>query len=396
MKTFILTVMFLSLSLQSTHAYLVAKLPSLKGENSSSEIQKNQPSHIVVAGAAHEAGMLFMQAAITRALKYRENYPEDQVIFFAQHEGEVSYNETWLKKRGLTIIHADKKDLTTEKFVEHLKTLKSIRSLDFFTHSAASYGIQLSSITRGKIGPEDKKIREIKNHLSPDATITLNGCNSGFFVAPAWSKALGVPVTGSLTSTDFQELNSDGKFYLNNPESRPATPVALENALSHAEAANCKLGLCIRMKPVNGPYNGYWGSYYEGGLPFYKMFCTGTSKEKCLVAYKKMALNFISTKNLKADTSFEAYKEVVQDMLCPMSASKPWRDECVNALNLVEGDQALETYNPFRGKQLQCDQNGCKFELDCPLFKKECQLVNTHSGKATTLTEEYKRYLEAY
>lgn len=393
---FLLLVLLLCHGIQNTHAYLVAKLPSLSSQNSSTEIQKDRPSHIVVAGAAHEAGMLFMQAAITRALKYRENYPEDQILFFAQHEGEVSYNESWLKKRGLTVIHADKKDLTTEKFVEHLKSLKSIRSLDFFTHSAASYGIQLSSITRGKIGPEDKKIREIKNHLTADATITLNGCNSGFFVAPAWSKALGVPVTGSLTSTDFQELNSDGQFYLNNPESRPATPVALDNSLSHAEPANCKLGLCIRMKPVNGPYNGYWGSYYEGGLPFYKMFCPGTTEAKCQAAYKKMVLNFVSTKNLKTDTSFEAYKEVVLDMLCPISAAKAWRAECVSALNQVEADRALETYSPFRGKQLQCDQNGCKFELDCPLFKKECQLVNTHAGKATTLTEEYKRYLEAY
>lgn len=372
------------------HAYMMGKITE-------GPIVKSKPTHVVVAGTAHEAGMLFQQAAITKALKYRELYPNDQIVFLSQHEGEFENNATWLKKRGVEVLVQNKKDLTTEKFVDHLKEFSQIRTLDIFSHSAASYGIQLSSITRGKVGPNDKKIAQLKGHFTADAMITLNGCNSGFFVAPAWSKTLGVPVSGSLTSTDFQELHTNGNYYLNNPESMPKdSPRAETNTLAFESAPNCKLGLCIRMKPVNGPYNGYWGSYYEGGLPFYKLFCTGVSDEVCTKAYQTMARHFISTKNLKTDTSFDAYKTVVQDMLCPISANKPWREECVKALNEVEADQSLTTYNPFRGKQLQCDNQGCSFELDCPRFKKECSLINTHNGKATTLTDEYRRYLQAF
>lgn len=374
----------------SSHAYLMGKITP-------HPLDKNKPIHVVVAGAAHEAGMLFQQSAISKALKYRELYPDDQIIFLAQQEGEIEVNGAWLKKRGVEVLIQNKKDLTTEKFVDHLKEFSQIRTLDIFSHSAASYGIQLSSITRGKIGPNDKKIAELKNHFTEDAMITLNGCNSGFFVAPNWSKTLAVPVSGSLTSTDFQELHTDGNYYLNNIESMPKDhPRAEKNILAYENAPSCKLGLCIRMKPVNGPYNGYWGSYYQGGLPFYKIFCQGVSEEKCSKSFKTMAMHFISIKNLKIENSLESYKAVVQDMLCPISANKPWRDECVKALNEVESDQSLTSYNPFRGKQLQCDNNGCKFELDCPRFKKECQLINTHNQSATTLTDEYRRYLQAF
>ena len=390
---FPMSALFLSLAFVTalpTQAYMMGKLTSDK-------LVSSKPTHVVVAGTAHEAGMLFQQAAITKALKYRELYPEDQIVFLSQHEGEYENNSTWLKKRGVEVLVQNKKDLTTERFVDHLKEFSQIRTIDIFSHSAASYGIQLSSITRGKIGPNDKKIAELKGRFTADAMITLNGCNSGFYVAPAWSKTLGVPVSGSLTSTDFQALHTDNNYYLNNPESMPKDiPLAVANTIAYENAPNCKLGLCIRMKPVNGPYNGYWGSYYEGGLPFYKIFCNGTTDEKCNKAYQTMAKHFISIKNLKTDTSFEAYKVVVQDILCPLSANKPWREECVKALNAVEADQSLATYNPFRGKQLQCDNKGCSFELDCPMFKKECKLINTHEGAATTITDEYKRYLSAF
>ncbi len=374
----------------SADAYMMGKLTSEK-------LISSKPTHIVVAGTAHEAGTLFQQAAIAKALKYKELYPENQIIFLSQHEGDFEYNASWLKKRGVDVLVQNKKDLTTEKFVDHLKEFSAIKTLDIFSHSAASYGIQLSSITRGKIGPNDKKIAELKGQFTPDAMITLNGCNSGFFVAPEWSKTLGIPVSGSLTSTDFQELHADGNYYLNNAESMPKEiPRADSNTIAFENAPNCKLGLCVRMKPVNGPYNGYWGSYSEGGLPFYKIFCTGASESQCSMAFKKMAKHFISTKNLKTDASFESYKAVVQDILCPISASKPWREECAKALNEVEIDQSLSVFNPFRGKQLQCDNNRCSFELDCPIFKKECALINTHNGKATTLADEYRRYLQAF
>ncbi len=373
--------------LAQTHAYIAGKISNEAGN-------PNKPVHVVVAGTAHEAGFLFQQAALTKALKYKELYPEDQILFFTQTENE--YNAEWLKKRGVLLLHSDNKNLTTEKLVDTLKTYNKIRSLDFYTHSALSYGLQLSSINKGRIGAEDKTIGKLVGHFSEDATITLNGCNSGFKIAPIWSKRLGVPVYGSLTSTDFQELHTNNQYYFNNPESKHDSPIADKNDLSFSNAPSCKLGLCVRMKPVNGPYNGYWGSYNEGGLSFYKNFCNGVSEEKCLKGYKKIATSFISTRNLNIDHSLEAYKEVVQDMLCPINAKRELREECVKALIASEIDETFYTYNPFRGKQLQCSHTGCNYVLDCPRFKKECYLVNTAKEEANTLVKEYLTYLKAF
>ncbi len=393
----ILTLILFSsfMNIPNGNAYLIGKLNS--SESSNTQLSFDRPVHVVIAGDAHEAGMLFQQAALSRGLKYRESYPDDQVIFMAQQEKTIEYNAQWLIKRNVSLVEKIDKDLTTEKLVQYLKQFKKIRSLDIFSHSALKYGVQISSIISGKIGPEDKKFLELKANFTTDATITINGCNTGFRVAPAWSKAFGIPVSGSLTSTDFQEPHTNNQYYFNNEQSIPKDfPKKDFNDLTYSQAPNCKLGLCVRMKPISGPYNGFWGSYYEGALTFYKIFCNGVSEQQCKNAYKKIATNFISVKNLNLDLSFEAYKEVVQDMLCPISVRNNIRKECVNALTASESDKTLNQYSPIKTKALQCTDQGCLFDLDCPLFSKKCNLINLAKTKSTTLTEEYERYLKAF
>ena len=111
---------------------------------------------------------------------------------------------------------------------------------------------------------------------------------------------------------------------------------------------------------------------------------------------------FIGTKNINSNSSFDDYKKVVLDFLCPISSRRDLRKECENQLesSLITGD---ETYNPFSKALLECDFQKCKAEVDCSkvLFTKiskpgTCGLKLNFSGEATTLVREYKSYLQGF
>jgi len=161
-------------------------------------------------------------------------------------------------------------------------------------------------------------------------------------------------------------------------------------------------GMCLRLKPDNNAYTGFWGEYGDGGLPFYKFFCAKNSQEDCTKIMAQSLLSFIGNTKIDSSSSFEDFKKVVYDFLCPISNKKDLRNECETNLEaaLVSGDYS---YNPFNRAQVECDFNGCKLEIKCktvliPSIIKPgtCTLNNQFEGKSTTIVREFKAYLDGY
>ena len=87
-------------------------------------------------------------------------------------------------------------------------------------------------------------IEKLKGHFSNDAYLFLHGCNTGFILAPFLSK-----------------LHSDGEFYLTAKGFSPNSDWAHRNKNSYNFETSCRYGKCLRLKPDNHPYIGYWGEY---------------------------------------------------------------------------------------------------------------------------------------
>ena len=386
--------MFVGLMLSNAHAsYIVASF-------NSKELDTNKPTRVLLVGQGDDLKLLFQEVATAKAIKYQELYPEDQILLIAVNEKDVG-SEWALKKWGFTIHNIDRSTLDGKEFLKVAVPFRQIRSLDIFSHSSAQYGVHLEG-HGNRINLNTKNIETLRSNFMKDAYAFLHGCNTGFNLAPYLSNIWGIPVAGSMTSTNFQKLHTDGNFYLSEEGFAPNSDWSLENALSFNTPMNCEKGVCQRLKPDNTPYVGWWGSYREGGLPFYKFFCARNNAEDCKRVMAQTMLSHSLIVNLKKNSSLEEYKKGVIDFLCPVSSKKDLRGECQAKL-----DEALETqdmtYNPFSRPQVECDFKGCKTEISCKKIvftgmdkPGTCELKNLANRPATTLVREYKAYLEAY
>ena len=363
-------------------------------------LDTNRPTRVMVVGNGDDLGLLFQEVAKAKAVKYTENYPQDQIALIAINEKEMG-SEWSLKRYGFKLERNDSSTLDGKEFIKEVSKFKKIISLDIFSHSSAQFGIHLDG-RANRLNITTKGLEALKPNFMKDAFAYLHGCNSGFNLAPFLSNIWGIPVAGSMTSTNFQKLHSDGNFYLSEEGYAPNSDWAKTNTLSNDKESECKTGTCQRLKPDNTPYVGFWGAYREGGLPFYKFFCVKNSEADCQRVMAKSMLSHTLIVNLKKTSSLAEYKKAVIDFLCPVSSKKDLRGECEAKLEeaLVTGDM---TYNPFSRPQVECDFKACKVEIDCEkvLFTGvpkpgTCELKNNTPAPATTLVREYKAYLAAF
>ncbi len=361
-------------------------------------LDTNKATRLLVAGNGDDLGLLFEEVAKAKAMKYAEQYPGEQIVFIAIQEKELG-SEANLNRYGFKIIRTESGKFDGKEFLREAMNFKKIKSLDIFSHSSAQFGIHLDG-REHRLNVSTRGLEKLKSNFTPDAFVYLHGCNSGFELAPFMANAWGIPVAGSLTSTNFQKLHSDGNFYLSEEGFAPNSDWAQTNKLSFDTEVKCSKGACQRLKPDNTPYVGFWGAYREGGLPFYKFFCPKSSNENCLRAMANSLLSHSLIVNLKKNSPLSEYKKAVIDFLCPISSEKDLRSECEAKL-----EEALTTkdytYNPFSRPQIECDFNKCKVEIKCEkiLFAPKpgtCVLSNKYDGKATTLVREFQAYLEAF
>jgi hypothetical protein len=390
-----LAALSLCLATFSANAYFVTVFKD-------SKIDYTKPTRILVTGAGDDLGSQFQFIAKAKAVKYRDEFPNDQIVLVAHEETDLGNDEVILRNFGFNLIKNDKSSFNGNSFVEEVSSFTQIASIDVFSHSSAQYGAHLDGKAH-RLTTNTKGIDKLKGHFMKGAYAYLHGCNTGFNLAPYLSQEWGIPVAGSMTSTNFQKLHSDGNFYQTEEGFYPNSDWQTSNKQSFLSGeVTCKEGGCLRLKPDNHPYVGYWGEYYEGGLPFYKFFCATNSDEECKKAMAQSLLSFTAVNKIDSKTSFADYKKTVIDFLCPISAKKDIRRECEENLDLAlkTGD---ETYNPFSRPLVQCDLHKCEVEITCKkimltgIYKPgTCVLDNKYNGKATTMVREYKAYLDAY
>jgi hypothetical protein len=392
-KRFLLSALLTLASVQANASYFITAYKQ-------GTINYEVPTRLMLAGNGDDLGLLFQEVAKGKAQKYSELNPGEQIVFITINEKELD-NANALARWGFNIVEDERGTLDGKKFIKEAIRFKKILSLDIFSHSSAQFGIHLDGKAH-RLTLNTKGLEAIKGNFMKDAYAYLHGCNSGFNLAPFLSEVWGIPVAGSMTSTNFQKLHSDGNFYLNETQYAPNSNWSKSNNLSFNKETQCSGGTCLRLKPDNTPYVGYWGAYRGGGLPFYKFFCIKNSKEDCMRVMAKTMLTHVGTVNLKKDSSLAKYKEALFDFLCPISATKDIRQECVAKLEeaLVTKDY---TYNPFSRPQVECNFKSCEAAIECDkIFMTgipkpgTCELKNLAVTPATTLVREYLAYLEGF
>lgn len=308
---------------------------------------------IFIAGYGEELGLQFLYSAITKARVMDEIYPDSrvQIIFWAKEKGRERDIEI-LEKRDLNIIAINDDLLTSEIIYKEIKRLKRISSLHILSHNAAFYGNRIQSkMTR--IDGIHFPWSRLTNDFLPGSYVVLHGCNTGFVLAPQISEALQRPVLGSMTSTDFQEIFTDGSWYHNNPGQYPSSMNRMStNRILYEEDYECWKGNCHRLMSNNHPYRGYWGEY-EVGLPFFKSFCnyplsTSRERETC---YRGIA------QALKAWPTVEGedFESKVFDFLCPRHGKYNIFSQCVDYL------RGKSEKKFFWGETLPCTLKECEF-----------------------------------
>ena len=323
----------------------------------------NKITHIIVVGSAvKEDSNQFFQSGVIRAEKYKQLWPDHQVVIISSPEVVVTEYEKVFADFNIPVIQIINKSFTAEVFIPTLRTYTKIASLDFYGHSspwALKLGKSDAALTPSAY---EKKLRSLKENFLPSAYITLNGCNSGFSIAPDLSKYLEIPVSGSLTGTLFERIELDNKWY-KEADWTKSNYVTI-NPVTFGEDAACSLGLCWRMKPSQHSYGSYWGSFKEG-LNFYKFFCNFEDTEgRCEKAMALSLLSFPSVKSINEESSVEDFKEVAMDYICSTYKNKTKFDECVSGINnaIARGDLV---YQSHPGPELNCNFKSCNAAVVC-------------------------------
>ncbi|MGZ3774740.1 MAG: hypothetical protein ACXVCY_04680 [Pseudobdellovibrionaceae bacterium] len=362
----------------------------------------NVRTHVIIVGRGNDLGTLFQISSAAKAKKYADLYPNEQVYLISVNETSNQNNLDLLKNLGYRNIN-ETSDFTfvSNDVQKEMSKFKKIASVDIFSHSVAYYGVILDGKLH-RMDPKKDGYEKLAGNFTPDAFAVLHGCNSGQFLAPVLSKQWGIPVAGSFTFTDFQKLHDSGNFYFDDNRKPSTGSSATVNKVSYQRNELCSEGACRRLYPNNFAYDGYWGVFTEGGLGFYKFFCMQNSEDVCYKAMARAAISSVSVKAVNLNSSFEDYKAVVIDWMCPLSATSDIRQKCIAGL-----DKAVATggtYDSYDGKSIQCSFKGCDAKFKCqrlPLIDLlragSCEVINLRpSAKTTTQVNEYKGFLKGW
>jgi hypothetical protein len=364
-------------------------------------IDTSKTTHLIVIGYSHGQGTQFALAAMARARRYRALYPDHQIVFFGAIESGGGRTDTQvLGGLGAKVISDD----PDEKFyddvlVKRMKAFKALASFDFYGHSSPwNLGVEATGTRLGTFSSVD--LTAVRNSFTSDAYATLNGCNAGRVLAPVLSEAWQIPVSGALTGSNFQALHSDGRWYVADPGRAPSTAWANTNGKSFSTPVACSQGACLRLKPENAPYHGYWGDF-EGGLGHYQFFCNHASAASD--CGRRMAMSLVasvSVEPLSATSSREAFERVVLDWLCPNDATSVRFEACRTGLR--EAALSSQGFSSFRGKPLECTDAGCVDDMTCETDAYGSPKPGTCSDDVVSASEpmtqvrEYQRYMAGF
>jgi len=320
-------------------------------------------THVIVVGSAvKEDSNQFFQSGMSRAQRYKELYPSHQIVFLSSPEVRGAADDEVFNQFGIFVVKVVKDNFTGDKLISELSQFDKIASLDFYGHSSP-WALKLGK-TDSAFDPiaYENSIKKLKSKFLPGAYITLSACSTGFIIAPALSRLLELPVAGSLTSSLFERIESDSKWYKEDDWTREN--YIDRNDVTYTEPFNCIDGYCWRMKPSRYSYSSYWG-VFDSGLSFYKFFCDfDNSDKRCEKAMAKSLIAFPSVKPLTENSTEQEFKDVAFDWLCSTAKDKNYYKNCVNGITsaVARGDLVFKSHP---GNELVCDFKGCEAKITC-------------------------------
>lgn len=397
MKSLVL-ILLLGVSFNSMAAYFKVVA------SSNPKLDTEKRTHIVVASRGNDLGYLPQLSSASRALKLVDIYPEDQVVVFIPVQSKTLPDE--IKRMGMTQFTYKEDLLNSKQLMNELTVLKKIASFHTYGHGAIVEGIFLDAVGDKDVRwyPNDSQSKRLIGHFTDDAFATLNGCNAGHQLAPFLSKLWSIPVSGALVSTHFEVLYDDGNYYWFDEAKKKSFSKTTGDILSKSRSCH---GACFRMKPDNGVYKGHYGKYTQG-LPFFKMFCDGSSEEKCLKAMARSLISQNSTHIYTRDLmGREEYASLAREWLCPSGNYKSTLQlNCKRKLEEVSQASANDTleaaallYTPFWGVSAQCSFNSCYSKPICvTTFQQadKCAQGKPDVKESDTFVKEYLHYLKGY
>lgn len=382
------------LALISMQAQAGEYLLTAIGQN---QLFKDKVTHVIVVGSAmKEDSDQFYQTGLLQAYKYKDMYPKHQVVVIASPDVVSTDNDDVLKKFNLPIIKKVKETFTASRLVGEMMFFDLIASFDFYGHSSP-WAVKLAK-KNGTIEPSGHRsvLEKVIPKFTKHAYATLNGCNGGFQLAPRLAKVWKIPVSGSLTSTQFERLQSDG-FYKKSDRTRE--DYAPENHLTYSSVKDCSEGVCWRLKTARKNYSSYWGKF-ETGLSFPKFFCDGSDKCKKTMALSLFA--FPSVKAINHNSTKEEFKTVLFDYLCSTAKDKNYFKKCVAGIKNAVANNTT-TFQMHPGNALNCTFKKCDVSIKCKkkLFGKgprggSCKTIAPLNTNPTTLVREYHAFMRGF
>lgn len=366
-------------------------------------LDSERTTHLIIVGSAvKEDSDQFFQSGVARAQRYKELWPNHQVVIMGSPEVKGKDDKDVFEDFNVLVVKLVKETFTGDKLIHELGQFNKIASLDFYGHS---------SPWAFKLGKWDaafdpsaytKSLINLRKNFAPDAYINISGCSSGFVIAPELSRALELPVSGSLTSSVFERITSDGQWYKENDWTQ-GDYVDI-NSKSFNENLTCSLGSCWRMKPDRFNYSSYWGVFKEGGLSFYKFFCNFDNNRDghCEKGMAKSILSFPSIHPITENSTEQEFQKVAFDWLCSTANNKNYFKECVVGIQaaIARGDLVFQTHP---GNELICDFKSCKANIHCKEKKigrgfkgGSCKLNAEINTTPTTAARELQSLLKGF
>jgi hypothetical protein len=372
----------------------------LTGVMGSNSIDPTRPTHIILVGYSHGQGDQFLKAAAARARRYRELFPSRQVVFLADPDVAGHTDTELASSCGITVLSKTKDgELSVDELVATLRAYTSIQSIDVYAHSSPwSVGLQTGE-ARLSVWTPPGLLRSLRENFTSDAYVTLNGCNAGTELGPFLSSMWQVPVSGALTGSNFEQLHTDGQWYVNDDGQFPPGGWATKNEVSYELPRPCSKGACIRLRPQNAVYHGSWGNFGVG-LGFYKFFCNYEGEEgDCERRMALSLLSFPSVVPLTKESACEQFEQVLFDYLCPASLTS--RDACAKGIKKAWNDGTY-LYSSFKGTPIVCDWRRCDVTMHCTMDENDqpvsgtCTSSTTPGGSFKTQVQEYEHFMRGF
>ncbi|MBP9682009.1 MAG: hypothetical protein KBD76_11435 [Bacteriovorax sp.] len=332
-------------------------------QDTSFDVQKI--THVIIVGSAvKEDSNQFFQSGLSRAYRLKELFPDQQVVIMSSPEVRGTDDEKVFSDFNIAVFKTVNENFTGGQLMKELNALERIASINYYGHSSP-WGLKLGK-KDASFDPTEytKSLLLLKSKLLPNAYMTISSCNSGFKIAPELSRVLEIPVAGSLTSSLFERIETDGNWY--KKDDYHSENYADSNSFSYNQDLPCSLGLCWRMEASRHNYSAYWGNFSEGGLSFFKFFCNFEDNKnfRCEKGMANSLLSFPSTRPLNQDSSIEDFKAVAFDWICSTAKDKNYFGKCVAGINsaIDRGDLVFQSHP---GNELICDFKSCQATISC-------------------------------